>query len=65
MLYAYNLGGKDGIPYRINLGDYDDVVDAMSGIVKSIKTDGSEKEHILKVLNREMNQAYFAQKQLR
>jgi hypothetical protein len=65
MMYAYNLGGKDGIPYRINLGDYDDVVDAMSGIVKSIKTDGSEKEHILKALNREMNNAYFAQRNLR
>jgi hypothetical protein len=60
IMYSYNLGGKDGIPYRINLGDYDDVVSALSEIVKSIKAAGSEKEHILKVLNREVSQAYLA-----
>ena len=61
IMYSYNLGGKDGIPYRINLKDYDDVVSAMSEIVKSTKVEGSEKERILKVLNKQVGKSYHTQ----
>jgi hypothetical protein len=64
IMYSYNLGGKDGIPYPINLKDYDDVVSSMAEIVKSAKTDGNEKEHILKVLNRQVSKSYHTQQAL-
>lgn len=58
IMYAYNLGGKDGIPYRINTNDYDNVVNAMSSIVKSIKLQPNEQNNILKSLNRQVSMAY-------
>ena len=64
IMYSYNLGGKDGIPYPINLREYDDVVSAMSEIVKSTKADGMEKEHILKVLNKQVSKSYHTQSAL-
>lgn len=58
IMYSYNLGGKDGIPYRINTNDYDNVVNAMSDIVKSIKLQPKEQDNILKSLNRQVSLAY-------
>ena len=47
IMYSYNLGGKDGIPYPINLKDYDSVITEMEGIVSDIKLDSNEKRKIL------------------
>lgn len=58
VVYSYNVGGKDGIPYKINLNDYNDVISSMSEIVKSIKVENKEKEHILKALNRNITREY-------
>lgn len=51
VMYSYNLGGKDGTPYRINLKDYDNVVDSMKEIVERTRIDGSEREKALKRLS--------------
>ncbi|MGI0134961.1 MAG: DUF763 domain-containing protein [Candidatus Micrarchaeaceae archaeon] len=58
IMYSYNLGGKDGIPYRINTQDYDNVVSSMSDIVKSIKLQPREQDNILRSLNRRVSMAY-------
>ncbi len=50
-VYAYNLGGKDRIPYPIDLKDYDDVVSAMRSIVEDLNVDKTEKYHALRRLN--------------
>ncbi len=58
VMYAYNLGGKDGIPYKINLKQYDDVVNAMAGIVNNAKIDKAESTKIMKRLSRELARKY-------
>ena len=50
-VYAYNLGGKDRIPYEINLKEYDGVVSSLKGIVEGINTDKAEKYQALRRLN--------------
>ncbi|MGC8496262.1 MAG: DUF763 domain-containing protein [Candidatus Micrarchaeia archaeon] len=50
IIYAYNVGGKDGIPYRINRQHYDDVIKEMSRIVDSANIESSDKYAALKSL---------------
>ncbi len=50
-VYAYNLGGKDRIPYPINLKDYDSVIGSMKSIVEDLNVDKSERYHALRRLN--------------
>lgn len=49
-VYAYNLGGKDGTPYPVNLKGYDDVVASLKGIVEDLNVDKAEKYHALRRL---------------
>ena len=58
VMYSYNLGGKDGTPYRINLKDYDSVVKAMKEIVERAGIEGSEKEKALKRLSASVGPFY-------
>jgi hypothetical protein len=50
--YAYNLGGKDKIPFEINRGTYDSVIRGMEEIVDRAKIEQGEKYRVLKALNR-------------
>ncbi len=56
--YAYNLGGKDGVPYMINKHDYDSVVGAMSEIVKGSAVSGDEMKKALRRLGSDLVRAY-------
>ncbi len=58
VMYAYNLGGKDGIPYSISLKHYDDVINAMKEIVSRSRIDGRDKVRALSRLSANMSQAY-------
>ncbi len=49
--YAYNLGGKDGIPFRINKNTYDAVIQALSSAIDSANIDSKEKYLCLRRLN--------------
>jgi len=50
IMYSYNLGGKDGTPYKINLEDYDNVIQAMKETIDRSGINGTEKERALKRL---------------
>ena len=58
-MYAYNLGGKDRIPYEINLHVYDDVVESLKGIVEGSKLEPIEKEKALHRLSLSFKRSYF------
>ena len=58
VMYAYNLGGKDGTPYKINLKDYDNVVKAMKEIVDRTSIENGEKEKALKRLSSSVSRSY-------
>lgn len=49
--YSYNLGGKDGIPFRINRTAYDSVVENMNEIIDRANIEVSEKYKMLRSLN--------------
>lgn len=52
VMYSYNLGGKDGIPFPVPRKIYDSVIAEMDNIVDSAKIEGREKYYILKKLNK-------------
>lgn len=56
--YSYNIGGKDGIPYRISLKRYDDVIRNLEDMVSGSKIDKYEGHRVLKRLSAELNRAY-------
>ena len=58
VMYSYNLGGKDGTPYRINLKDYDSVVKAMKEIVDRAVIESGEKDKALKRLSASVSRSY-------
>ncbi|MCL4372309.1 DUF763 domain-containing protein [Candidatus Marsarchaeota archaeon] len=58
ILYAYNVGGKDGIPYEINLKEYDSVISSMREIVQSSDMSSSDSSNALLRLAREMESHY-------
>ncbi|MGC9037160.1 MAG: DUF763 domain-containing protein [Candidatus Micrarchaeia archaeon] len=49
--YAYNIGGKDGIPFRINRKEYDLLIEDMEAIVDRTNIPKDEKYHALKRLS--------------
>jgi hypothetical protein len=49
--YSYNLGGKDGIPFRINRKTYDSVIEEMSYVIDRTNIEKEDKYRILKKLN--------------
>ena len=59
VVYSYNLGGKDGIPYRINLHDYDSVVDEMKGIISGSGIEQTEKRRVLRALSNIVSKSYY------
>lgn len=63
VMYSYNLGGKDGIPYRINLKQYDDVVGAMSDIVRGANMSAIDSSKILHRLSADLVSAYNGAKE--
>ena len=52
VMYAYNLGGKDKIPFEINKRTYDSVVSGMQHIIENARIEPGEKYKSLKRLNR-------------
>ena len=55
--YAYNLGGKDRIPFEINRKTYDSVVRQMELIVDKANLERETKYQALKTLNRQITSA--------
>lgn len=51
IMYAYNLGGKDKIPFEINRKTYDNVCKSMQSIIENAKIENNEKYKVLKRLN--------------
>jgi hypothetical protein len=50
-LYAYNVGGKDGIPFRISRSHYDSIIESMDYIVDKANIEKEEKIKIMKRLS--------------
>jgi hypothetical protein len=48
--YSYNLGGKDGIPFRINKKTYDSVIEEMDYVIDRANIEKEDKYKILKTL---------------
>ena len=42
-MYAYNLGGKDGIPFKIDRSVYDSTIKGMQQIIDEARMDRFEK----------------------
>ena len=59
VMYSYNLGGKDGIPYRINLRDYDSVVNEMKGIISGSSIEQTDKRRVLASLSKLVSKSYY------
>ena len=59
VMYAYNLGGKDGIPYKINLHDYDSVIEEMKGIISGSSVEQFEKRRVLGALANLVSNSYY------
>lgn len=55
IMYAYNLGGKDRIPFEINRKTYDSVVRSMEHIIENARIETNEKYKVLKRLNNSLN----------
>ncbi len=54
VMYAYNLGGKDRIPFKINKKTYDSVCRSMQDIIENAKIENNEKYKVLKRLNKSL-----------
>ncbi|MEM0087276.1 MAG: DUF763 domain-containing protein [Candidatus Micrarchaeaceae archaeon] len=52
--FSYNLGGKDGIPFRVNKRTYDSVIEAMRLIVDNARIERREKYLALRRLSSEV-----------
>lgn len=51
VMYAYNLGGKDGIPFPVPRKTYDNVVESMQQIIDQARLEGKDKYLALKRLS--------------
>lgn len=51
VMFAYNLGGKDKIPFEINKKTYDNVCKSMQSIIENAKIENNEKYKVLKRLS--------------
>jgi hypothetical protein len=51
VMYAYNLGGKDKIPFEINRNTYDSVCKSMGDIIENAKLENNDKYKMLKRLS--------------
>ncbi|MGC8648718.1 MAG: DUF763 domain-containing protein [Candidatus Micrarchaeia archaeon] len=50
-IYAYNVGGKDKIPFEINKSKYDNLIEVMENIIDKSNLSSEEKYYTLKRLN--------------
>ena len=57
VLFSYNLGGKDGIPFPVPRHTYDSVVKEMETIIDSARVETREKYYILKRLSNSLTQS--------
>lgn len=55
--YAYNLGGKDGVPYTINRRTYDSVIREMEAIVDGANLPREDKYRALRALNSSLSRS--------
>lgn len=55
MVYAYNVGGKDGIPFPVDRKTYDSVIHEMEHIVDSANLEKEEKYKALRRLGKVLN----------
>ncbi len=55
VMYSYNLGGKDGIPFPVNTKTYDSVIQVLENAIDSAKLEKSEKYLALKRLSKSFN----------
>ncbi len=53
--FAYNVGGKDGIPFRVSRQVYDSLIDEMESLVDKANVPNDEKYGVLKRLSNYMN----------
>jgi uncharacterized protein len=53
--YAYNVGGKDGIPFPVDRKTYDEVIEEMEHIVDASRIEKEEKYRALKRLSAVLN----------
>jgi hypothetical protein len=53
--YSYNLGGKDGVPFKINKKTYDSVIEEMDYVIDKANIEKEDKYRILKKLNAYLN----------
>ena len=58
IMYSYNLGGKDGIPFRIERQEYDRVIAVMTDLVKNSGLPSEERYGALRRLAHEAKLAY-------
>ncbi len=52
--YAYNVGGKDGIPFHISKEGYDNLIDSMKEIIDASRIEKEEKISAMKRLSAAM-----------
>lgn len=57
VLYSYNLGGKDGIPFPVPRKTYDNVIKEMENIIDSAHVESKEKYYILRRLSSSLTAA--------
>ncbi len=51
VMFSYNLGGKDGIPFPVNRTTYDSVIESMDGIIDAANIEKEEKIKAMKRLS--------------
>jgi hypothetical protein len=50
--YSFCVGGKDGVPFPVNRGAYDEIIGILQNAVKQAKVGDKEKMHSLQRLRR-------------
>ncbi|MGC8729799.1 MAG: DUF763 domain-containing protein [Candidatus Micrarchaeia archaeon] len=58
VFYSYNLGGKDGIPYKINKAHYDSIISSLKEIIENSNAESTEKYKSLKRLSMSFSENY-------
>jgi hypothetical protein len=51
VMFSYNLGGKDGIPFPVNRSTYDSVIESMDSVIDAANIEKEEKIKAMKRLS--------------
>jgi hypothetical protein len=51
VMFSYNLGGKDGIPFPVNRSTYDSVIESMDNVIDAANIEKEEKIKAMKRLS--------------